>query len=107
MQRLSDSKTCGVTRANLLRIFVEGALRSHGPLRASALKALNKHLQVFRGHKGEFTARQVKKLLDAAELYMADPNNQIDLTRPRLIRKPEGRAGNSLSSLAKQRKLPF
>lgn len=104
---MSDSSVSRVTRANLLRIFVEGALQPHGPLRVSALKALNKHLQLFRGHKGEFTERQARKLLDAAELYMADPENQIDLTRPILIRKPQGRAENSPSSIAKQRKLPL
>jgi hypothetical protein len=50
-----------------------------------ALHALNKHLGVFRGHRGNFTTDEAAKLLEAAGRYMADPVNQISLTRPILL----------------------
>jgi hypothetical protein len=79
-----------VTRANLLQIFVEGALVSEGKMRACALRALNKQLHLFRGHKGKFTSQQAERLLQAADRYMADPANQIDLAGPTLVRNSRG-----------------
>ena len=71
-------------------MFVEGAQLSDGRMRACALRALNMHLRVFRGNKGKFTIHQAGRLLEAAETYMADPANQIDLTRPVLVGKKGG-----------------
>ena len=82
-----------VSRANLLRMFVEGALGPEAKMRACALRALNKQLGVYPGHKGEFTIHQAERLLEAAHRNMDDPVNQIDLTRPMLVRKGGGLRG--------------
>ena len=84
---MSKPDTAVVSRANLLRMFVEGAQVSDGRMRECALRALNIYLDVFRGHKGKFTIQQAGRLLEAAESYMADPSNQVDLTHPVLVRK--------------------
>ena len=62
-----------VSKANLVQMFVEGAQVSEGRMRECALRALNTHLGVFRGHKGKFTIPHAGRLLEAAERYMADP----------------------------------
>lgn len=80
----------GVTKADLMGLFVDGALDSK--LRASAHRALNKLLGLYSESNGGFTACQVERLLDAADRYLADPANQVDLTRPMLVRKIQQRA---------------
>ena len=83
--QMSKSTVPGITKADLMGLFVDGAFDSK--LRTSAHRALNKQLGLYPDSNGEFTADQVERLLDAARQYMADPANQVDLTRPMLVRK--------------------